>query len=76
MCLHLIVLILLYYILLLNGINNNNNDNKYVIYNNIKQFAYPNTPTATAASRIARSWSMSAKFSGRIVAVFLGWRSF
>lgn len=38
--------------------------------------AYPNTPTATAASRSARSWSISTRASGLMVAVFLGCRSF
>lgn len=45
-------------------------ESKRMKNNNI--FAHPNTPTATAASRITRSWSMSARFSGRMVAVFLG----
>lgn len=39
-------------------------------------YAYPNTPTATAASRNARPCSISRNASGRIVAVFRGWRSF
>lgn len=38
--------------------------------------AYPKTPTATAASRSARSWSISTRASGLMVAVFLGCRSF
>ncbi|KAG8287160.1 hypothetical protein J6590_044784 [Homalodisca vitripennis] len=41
-----------------------------------RDITHPNTPTATAASLRARSWSMSTSVSGRIVAVLRGCLSF
>ena len=38
--------------------------------------AYPKAPTAAAASRMILSWSISARTSGRRVALLRGWRSF
>lgn len=52
----------------------NRHNYKYIYIIIIKH--YPKTPTATAASLSARSWSISTRASGRIVAVFLGCRSF
>lgn len=46
------------------------------LYSQNMKNTHPNTPTATAASLSALSWSISRSASGRIVAVFLGWRSF
>lgn len=43
---------------------------------NKSKMTHPKTPTATAASRSARSWSISTRASGLMVAVFLGCRSF
>ena len=37
---------------------------------------YPKAPTAAAASRMILSWSISARTSGRRVALLRGWRSF
>lgn len=42
------------------------------ISNQMAKNTYAKTPTATAASRKARLWSMSRNASGRIVAVFRG----